>query len=136
MCAYASAFENYDSDELDSIPFQPYGQGPNFGIGSTSKPIPQLPSASDYPHPATPKYGGGLGIPAHQSIGYNRPGDKLRARTDELHQDLYHSPFYIPHGWLSGPAPAEFADELKKAESRLKSLAIETTPMGFDSMRI
>ena len=76
LCFYMKTI--LDSDELIDWPassnLSPYPST----VGVTSHPIPQLPGAPDYPHPAPPKIGYGV-TPAYQSIGISRPGSEIRS---------------------------------------------------------
>ena len=128
LCFYMKTI--LDSDELIDWPassnLSPYPST----VGVTSHPIPQLPGAPDYPHPAPPKIGYGV-TPAYQSIGISRPGSEIRKRVDELYKDIFRKPFYKPgdiFGEVSGP---EMEKELVKAKDTLLSLADQTRPMGF-----
>ncbi len=116
-----------DSDELIDWPYRSnFDQSPGT-VGAVSHPIPQLPSASDYPKPKPPQFGF-LGTSAHQSIGVSRPGSDIRAKVDELSRKVLGHAFYASgdiFGDVSGP---EKMAELSRAEQVINRLAQATRP--------
>ena len=133
LCFYLKSI--LDGDEL--IDWPAYYPGMQDRRPTGSHPIPQLPSAPDYPKP--PSVGTGAG----QTIGISRPGPVVRDRVDELHQAVFKTPFYSGENWvshkLSGIAdnatgPQKVA-ELKKAETQLDALAQQVRPLSVLEVR-
>ena len=116
-----------DSDEL--VDWPAYYGGPS-RQPTGSHPIPQLPSAPDYPHPAVPTSGAG------QTIGYSRPGGSVRDRVDILHKAVFNEPFYAGENalvrLLGGSANGQsMAAELRKAERQIDNVAQLVRPMSL-----
>ena len=131
LCIYMQAV--LDSDELIDWPAY-YGQPNRHPTGS--HPIPQLPSAADYPHPR-PAHAGD----AQQSIGFHTLGGNVQARVDTLHNELFHSNFFIRDPLLWNPfnpprSPGQNrSTELRLAETRIDDLARIVRPDNILAVR-
>lgn len=133
LCFYLKTI--LDSDEL--LDWGPYYPGQEDRRPTGSHPIPQLPSAPNYPNPKPPILGPG------QTVSIGRPGPVVRDRIDQLHKDVFKSPFYAGENWLShrisgvadnatGP---QKVGELKKAEKQIDELARAVRPLSVLELR-
>lgn len=121
-----------DSDSLVDVPGgMSFSEGGGDVSSLKSHPVPQMPSAPDYPRPGPVTFS--YGQPnASQYIAIDRPGSKTRARADELCQQLFKKKFYASGDWLSGYVSGKEKEaELQRAELYLNRLASDTRPMGF-----
>ena len=125
-----------DSDALVDIPGGiNYTEGGGDISSWKSRPIPQMPSAPDYPRPGPITFSHGQPN-ASQAVSIDRPGSKIRARIDELCQQLFKKKFYASGDWIFGDvSPKEKEAELLRAEVYLNRLANDTRPMGFSDNR-
>ena len=127
LCFYMSVI--LDSDELDQFDSRTLLGG---GLGPPPKisPITQMPSNPSYPKTTTPKMSGFTQGP-WQAVTYNRPGGKIRAQVDKLHQALFGEKFYKNEDWFGDVKPEDMSKELQRAEGVLNRLAQETRPLGY-----
>jgi hypothetical protein len=124
-----------NSDELTNWPEQPYGDDIMASVRARSQPIPQLPGAADYPHPAPAKYTAS-GRSAYQSIGINRPGSVIRTRIDEVCYQVFKRKFYNDHGLFGGPSAGERQRELLAARHTMNLLAVGTQPHSWADVNL
>lgn len=128
-----------DSDSLISWPAQPAIGGDAMAtvVNARSHPIPQLPGDPNYPRPTPAKYGIG-GMPAHQSIGYDRPGGVIRRRINKVYNLVYGHNFYDNEGWLglNEPDARGKASELLAARRTLDRLSASTQPHSLADVNI
>ncbi len=125
LCFYLKAV--LDSDQLLDWPAY-YGGERRM---PTARPIPQLPSAPDYPRPKPPTTGAG------QTVGVERLAGVIRDRIDELHNAVFHRPFFNKSGFLmfgdvSGP---EKLAEVARAETQIDALAQQVRPLSTMEVR-
>lgn len=118
--------------ETDSLITWPPSYGADeFGRSITTEkaksvPITQRPGEAGYPAPKLPR--STYGTP-YQTVGIDRAGGKVQARTNELckkvfNKELYSSTFF----GLGGPADTKKRIELKQADAFLVSLANTMKP--------
>lgn len=124
-----------DSDFLVDIPMREasLGGGIAAALGTREKPIPQLPSAPDYPR-GTPSRSFLGGVHAQQMIRVARPGDVVQAKIDELNGRIFNEKFFSANSWQggqNGPMPV-----LLRAETTLNRLAEASRPLQLDSARV
>ena len=127
LCFYMNLI--LDSDSLVTTDSQ-FLLGAETPPNSPSKPIPQMPSAPDYPRSTQGKMSG-FTMGSSQSVVYDRPGSTIRRRIDELHQKVFRTKFYQGENLFGEVRPPEMAKELLLAEDVLNKLAQATRPMGY-----
>lgn len=127
LCFYMSVI--LDSDYLTTTDSQML-LGAETPANSTSKPIPQMPSARDYPRAIQGKMSG-FTMGSSQDITYDRPGSTIRRQIDKVHSAVFNTKFYEGEDWFGEVNPSMMAKELRKAEDVLNKLARDTRPLGF-----
>lgn len=120
-----------DSDRL--VTFGPFIPGANLR-DMREAPIPQAPSAPDYPRANMPRgLGGGTIIVAPEL------GGAVEARLRELHHEVFGRNFRADRPWIAWPGSPQPGDlgraELRAAEHRLDDLAALVRPMALLQVR-
>ena len=131
LCFYMNLI--LDSDALVKFDSQ-FLLGAEGPPSSTSQPIPQMPSATNYPRTTQGRMSGVTMGPS-QAVTYQRPGSSIRRRVDELHQKVLRSKFYQGEDWFGDVRSPELPKELLRAENVLNRLAQKTRPMGYSDSK-